>query len=127
MFLNVCVQRPSKRPKLTGDILPTDKKVFEFNIAGLPYRLRSSQDEETVKDLVQYVDQKIQQAMKATRSGSVQSAAVLAALNIAEELILLKRRALREIEHIEEKALRLAQDIEQSKTSKGISASPVSP
>lgn len=127
MFLNVCVQRPSKRLKLTGDILPTDKKVFEFNIAGLPYRLRSSQDEETVKDLVQYVDQKIQQAMKATRSGSVQSAAVLAALNIAEELILLKRRALREIEHIEEKALRLAQDIEQSKTSKGISASPVSP
>lgn len=107
--------------------MPTDKKVFEFNIAGLPYRLRSSQDEETVKDLVQYVDQKIQQAMKATRSGSVQSAAVLAALNIAEELILLKRRALREIEHIEEKALRLAQDIEQSKTSKGISASPVSP
>lgn len=107
--------------------MPTDKKVYDFTIAGLPYRLRSSQDDVTVKDLVQYVDDKIQQAMRATRSGSVQSAAVLAALNIAEELILLKRRACKEIDHIEEKALRLAQDIEQSKHSKGTSATPVSP
>ncbi len=106
--------------------MPTEKKVYDFKIAGLPYRLRSSQDDATVNDLVQYVDQKIQQAMKATRSGSVQSAAVLAALNIAEELIVLKRRALREIEHIEDKALKLAQDIEQSKNTKGISATPVS-
>jgi cell division protein ZapA len=92
-----------------------DKKTFEFTIAGLPYKLRSSHDEETVHELVQFVDQKIQQAITATKSGSFQSAAVLAALNIAEELILLKKRARREIERIEERALKLSQDLENSK------------
>ncbi|PWU12562.1 MAG: cell division protein ZapA [Bdellovibrio sp.] len=106
--------------------MSAENKVFVFNIAGLPFRLRSPQDEGTVKELVQFVDQKVQQAMSATKSGSLQSAAVLAALNIAEELFLMRRRALREIEHIEEKALRLSQELEQSKN-KGSSAQPVNP
>ena len=93
-----------------------EKKTYEFSIAGLPYKLRSSHDEETVNQLVQIVDQKIQQAMVATKSGSFQSAAVLAALNIAEELILLKKRAHREIERIEDRAMKLSQDLESSKS-----------
>lgn len=93
--------------------------AHDFTIGGLPFRLRSSQDEETVKALVQFVDQKIQLAMKATKSGSLQSAAILAALNIAEELIVLKRRALREIDQIESRARQLAQDLDHTKTSKG--------
>ena len=91
-----------------------EKKTYEFKIAGLPYKLRSSHDENTVNELVQFVDDKVQQAMIATKSGSYQSAAVLAALNIAEELILLKKRARKEIERIEERALRLSQDLENS-------------
>ena len=91
-----------------------DKKSYEFNIAGLPYKLRSSHDVDTVNELVEFVDGKVQQAMIATKSGSYQSAAVLAALNIAEELILLKKRARKEIEKIEERALRLSQDLENS-------------
>jgi cell division protein ZapA len=93
-----------------------DKKTYEFTIAGLPYKLRSSHDEQTVNELVLFVDQKIQAALEATKSGSFQSAAVLAALNIAEELILLKKRARREIERIEERALKLSQDLEHSKS-----------
>lgn len=106
--------------------MPTEKKVYDFTIAGLPFRLRSQQDEATVNCLVELVDAKIQQAMKATKSGSLQSASILAALNIAEELVVLKRRAVREIEFIEEKALRLAEDLEQSKNMKGTAAQPVS-
>lgn len=100
----------------------SDKKTFEFMIAGLPYKLRSSHDEETVQELVQFVDQKIQQAMQATKSGSLQSAAVLTALNIAEELILLKKRARREVERIEERAQKLSQDLENSKVGTGTQA-----
>lgn len=95
-----------------------DKKTYEFTISGMPYRLRSSHDEQTVHELVQYVDQKVNQALAATKSGSFQSAAVLAALNIAEELILLKKRASRELDKIEERALKLAQDLETSKTNR---------
>jgi cell division protein ZapA len=95
-----------------------DKKTYEFTISGMPYRLRSSHDELTVQELVQYVDQKVSQALAATKSGSFQSAAVLAALNIAEELILLKKRASRELDIIEERAIKLAQDLETSKSNR---------
>lgn len=95
-----------------------DKKTYDFQIAGMPYRLKSQHDEATVNELVKFVDQKMNQAMSATKSGSFQSSAVLAALNIAEELILLKRRAHRELDALEEKALKLAQDLENSKINK---------
>ena len=95
--------------------LSNEKKTHEFQIAGLPYRLKSSHDDKTVQELVEFVDQKMKQAMAASKSGSFQSAAVLAALNIAEELILLKRRAHRELDLIEERASKLAQDLENSK------------
>lgn len=97
---------------------PKDKTTYEFQIAGLPYKLKSSHDEKTVEALVEFVDQKVQQALSVTKSGSFQSAAVLAALNIAEELILLKRKAQRELDILEEKTLKLADSIEDSKIPK---------
>ena len=95
-----------------------NKTTHEFQIAGLPYRLKSSHDDQTVQELVEFVDQKMKQALAASKSGSFQSAAVLAALNIAEELILLKRRAHRELDLIEERATKLAQDLENSKVNR---------
>ena len=92
-----------------------DKMTYEFQIAGLPYKLKSSHDEKTVQELVDFVDQKVKQALSVTKSGSFQSAAVLAALNIAEELILLKRRAQRELDLLEEKTLKLADSLDNSK------------
>lgn len=95
-----------------------EKKTYEFDIAGLPYRLRSSHDDQTVNELVDFVNSKMRQAMAATKSGSFQSAAVLAALNIAEELILLKKRALSELDELEDRALRMSQDLENFKVNK---------
>lgn len=102
-----------------------DKTTYEFQIAGLPYKLKSSHDEKTVQELVDFVDNKVKQALAITKSGSFQSAAVLAALNIAEELILLKRKAHRELNLLEEKTLKLAQDLENSKiTRQGLNIAP---
>ena len=89
------------------------KEIYEFNFGGLPFRLRSSHSEEVVQELATYVDAKIQQALNATKSGSFQSAAVLAALNIAEELILLKRQALQELDRVEEKAQRISLELQK--------------
>lgn len=91
------------------------RNSYDLKIAGLSFKLKSSHDEATVKELVSFVDDKMKQAMAATKSGSLQSAAILAALNIAEELILLKRKAHRELDLLEEKAIKLSQDLENSK------------
>lgn len=98
--------------------LAQTKKTVDFKIAGVSYKIKSSHDEQTLKDLVQYVDQKVTEAMQATKNSSFQNAAVLASLNIAEEMILLKRRAHAELAELEQKALRLSQEIENLKLNK---------
>ena len=92
------------------------KDTYEFTIAGLPYKLRSSHSEEVVAQLVQLVDQRIRDALSVTKSGSIQNAAILAALNIAEEYILLKKQAQIEIDSLIEKIQKWNQDLEKLKT-----------
>ena len=98
--------------------MTSEKKTFNFLIAGVPYKLKSSHDDATVQELVDFVNGKMNQAMTVTKNGSFQNAAVLTAMNVAEELILLKRKAHRELEKLEEKALRLSMDLENSKSNK---------
>lgn len=99
-----------------------EKKTFDFLIAGVPYKLRTSHDDATVQELVEFINDRMNQALAVTKNGSFQNAAVLTAMNLAEELILLKRKAHREMEKLEEKLLRLSHELENSKGSK--SASP---
>ncbi len=104
------------RAKLESD----KKQTFDFKIAGVPYKIRTSHDPEVVQELIQFVGRKVDDALKNTKNGSFQNAVVLAALNIAEELILLKRRARSELEKLEEKTLRLSLEIDNSKTKKEV-------
>ncbi|HRO67838.1 MAG TPA: cell division protein ZapA [Pseudobdellovibrionaceae bacterium] len=92
-----------------------EKKTFDFLIAGVPYKLRTSHDDATVQELVDFVNDKMNQALAVTKNGSYQNAAVLTALNLAEELILLKRKAHRELEKVEEKILKLSVELENTK------------
>lgn len=80
------------------------KSIYEVQIAGLPLKLRSSHDSQTVSDLINLVDLKVKEAMNANKAASYQNALLLAALNIAEELLLLKKTATAEIDRIEERA-----------------------
>lgn len=92
------------------------KGIFEVTIAGIPLKLKSGHDPETVKKLVSFVDKKIQQALPATKSGSVQNAALLAALNLAEELFELKAQALGHLDKVEKKAQKVLSELEASRS-----------
>jgi cell division protein ZapA len=92
-----------------------ETKTFNFLIAGVPYKLKTSHDDATVQELADFVNNKMTQALALTKNNSFQNAAVLTAMNVAEELILLKRKAHRELERLEEKALKLSVDLENSK------------
>lgn len=96
--------------------MAAETKTYNFLIAGVPYKLKSSHDDATVQELVDFVNNKMTQALSVTKNGSFQNAAVLTAMNLAEELILLKRKAHRELERLEEKALKLSVDLENSKS-----------
>lgn len=91
------------------------KKVYDVEIAGLSLKLKSPHDAETVKALTSLVNQKINQALPLTKSGSLTTAAVLACLNIAEEIMLLKRNAKDELETLEQKTQKMITSLESSR------------
>jgi cell division protein ZapA len=62
------------------------KRQVTVEIAGQRYVLRSDSDEETVKELATYVDGRIREIQRQTRTADTQALATLAALQIAEEL-----------------------------------------
>ena len=64
----------------------TDPKSVSVEIFGQRYPIRSSLDAEYVKRLATFVDGKIRAAGESTPSGDPVRLAVLAALNIADEL-----------------------------------------
>jgi cell division protein ZapA (FtsZ GTPase activity inhibitor) len=94
------------------------KNLFEVTIAGIPFKLRSGQKPEKVRELVSFVDKKVQEALPATKSGSIQNAALLALLNVAEEHFELKRRASEELDRFEKKTQRVFEDLEALKVSR---------
>lgn len=88
------------------------KNLYEVQVAGLPLKLRSSHDEQTVSELVRIVDEKVKEAMSANTAVSYQNALVLASLNIAEELLLLKKTAASELDRLEERTRKILSQIE---------------
>lgn len=103
---------------MSETLVNSKKRSFDFKIAGVSYKIKTSHDEQTVQELVELVNSRVSEAMKVTKNGSFQNAAVLAALNIAEEMLLFKKRAYSELDQLENKALKLSEDIEQSKLNK---------
>jgi cell division protein ZapA len=63
-----------------------DEVVISVEIHGQRYPIRSALDPEYVARLAQYIDEKIIAAAEATPTSDVLRLAVLAALNVADEL-----------------------------------------
>lgn len=91
-----------------------DKEIFDVTIGGVPLRLKSSHSAQMVQDLVQTVDSKIQEALKVTKTGSIQNAAILAALNLAEELLQIKNQTDRQLERLEHLTIQTLNELELS-------------
>jgi cell division protein ZapA len=62
------------------------KRQVAVQIGGQRYVLRSDADEDAVKELATYVDARIRDIQRQTRTADTQAVATLAALQIAEEL-----------------------------------------
>jgi cell division protein ZapA len=93
-------------------------RTFDFQIAGVPYKLKTNHDENTVNEMVEFLNRRMREALKLTKNGSFQNAAILTAMNLAEELMLVKRKAQKELQILEEKALKISLDLENSKIQK---------
>jgi cell division protein ZapA len=62
------------------------KRSVTVQIAGVRYALKTEEDDRWVKSVAAFVDGKIREVQKHTRTVDTQAVAVLTALQIAEEL-----------------------------------------
>jgi cell division protein ZapA len=62
------------------------KRPVTVQIAGQRYTLRSDAHEDVVREIASFVDRRLKQVQRQTRAVDTQSLAILAALQIAEEL-----------------------------------------
>ena len=89
------------------------KRSVTVQIAGNRYSLKTDEDDRWVKSVAAFVDGKMREAQKHTRTVDTQSVAVLTALQIAEELFA-ERREARELRNsIREKSQSLLDYLER--------------
>ena len=91
----------------------SDGRVITVEIHGQRYPIRSSLDQEYVLRLATYVDQKIGAAAESTPSGDSLRLAVLAALNIADELFRIREATRAKDTQIAERASELEQLVDR--------------
>ena len=69
------------------------KRSVTVQIAGVKYALKTEEDDRWVKQVAAFVDGKIRDVQKHTRTVDTQAVAVLTALQIAEELFNERRQS----------------------------------
>ena len=71
-----------------------DLNTFEVEIAGVPLRLKSSHDQETVNEILKMVETQMDPQLA---KSSLRNSALLACLRLAEELYLLREKTKAEL------------------------------
>lgn len=91
---------------------------FNVEIAGISLNLRTNHPKEVVDELVRFVDGRCRRAMNASRKTNVETAAVLAALSIAEDLFSLKQETKQSLDRLSINTGKLLSQLESSGTNK---------
>jgi len=90
-------------------------ETYNVQVAGLPLRLKSSHDPQTVQELIDLVDAKVKEAMATNPNVSFQKALLLATLHVAEDLVFLKRALKGRLDNLETKAKGILSELDASK------------
>lgn len=88
------------------------EKTIEIKVFGQTFTVKSDADEEHIRAVANYVNEKIEEILKKTRSVSTLNVAILTALNIADDLLREREKRLAIIREIEAKSKDLAEKIE---------------
>jgi cell division protein ZapA len=102
-----------RRPAHVDGILPGVKRSISVQIAGVRYSLKTDEDDRWVKALAAYVDGKIRETQKHSRTPDTQSVAVLTAQQIADELFRERRETGELRKRIREKSQSLLDYLER--------------
>jgi cell division protein ZapA len=92
----------------------TINETYEVQVAGVPLRLKSSHDTETVQELIDLVDAKVKEALSSNPNISFQKALMLASLHVAEDFIFLKRAVRSRLDTLETKTKSILSELDSA-------------
>jgi cell division protein ZapA len=80
-----------------------DKNILKVNIFGTDYPLKVNANVEYVQRIAEYVDQKMKEVQLAKPNRPLHQIAILAALNIADELLQQRETTKKKLNHFEDR------------------------
>jgi len=87
-------------------------KTYNINIGGCSLRLKSQHDSDTLEEIVKVVEQQISKVDNHTLS--MQKSFALCCLNVAEELVFLKRNLKQKLKYLESSTQSICSEMSSS-------------
>jgi cell division protein ZapA len=88
------------------------ERLVEIKVFGQTYTVKSDAAEDHIQAVAQYVNEKMDEVLKKTRSVSTLNVAILTALNIADDLLKERGKRMALLQEVETKSKDLAEKIE---------------
>ena len=95
------------------------ERLVEIKVFGQVYTVKTDAQEDHIQKVAQYVNEKMDEVTKNTKSVSSLNVAILTALNIADDLITEKAKRLALLEEVERKSKDLVEKINMNINGKG--------
>jgi cell division protein ZapA len=101
------------------------ERMVEIKVFGQTYTVKTDAEEDHIQEVARYVNEKMEEILKKTRSVSTLNVAILTALNIADDL--LKEREYRKalLREVEVKSQNLAEKIDMKIVGKEAKKVPI--
>jgi cell division protein ZapA len=88
------------------------ERLVEIKVFGQTYTVKTDAEEDHIQEVARYVNEKMDEVLKKTRSVSTMNVAILTALNIADDLLKEKEKRIALLREIETKSKDLAEKID---------------
>ena len=88
-----------------------EERVVEIKVFGQTFSVKTDSDEDHLQAVAQYVNEKMEEVLKKTRSVSSLNVAILTALNIADDLLKEKEQRKALLREVEDKSKDLVEKI----------------
>jgi len=88
------------------------ERLVEIKVFGQTYTVKTDAEEDYIQEVAKYVNEKMDEVLKKTKSVSTLNVAILTALNIADDLLKEKERRITLLREVEAKSKDLAEKID---------------
>jgi cell division protein ZapA len=88
------------------------ERLVEIKVFGQTYTVKTDAEEDYIREVAKYVNEKMEEILKKTKSVSTLNVAILTALNIADDLLREKEKRTALLREIETKSRDLVEKID---------------